>query len=76
MHFRDNKKLVCYLQFSLINGATRKLLSNLFRILQYAQTKDRTVIVYWVVEEDDEVIKDFGQDLQSTVDFEFRFTAP
>ncbi len=63
-HFLKSQRLVCYLQFEVINATTTKLLFNLFSVFRKADRAGKDVVVYWMVDEENDDLMDIGLDFQ------------
>ena len=73
-HFLQYNTLKCYFHYAVINASTTKMLFKLFRKLAKEQEKGSQIVIYWVIEENDQELIDVGLDFKNLYDLNFHIT--
>ncbi|MEQ9305185.1 MAG: SiaC family regulatory phosphoprotein [Marinoscillum sp.] len=71
-HLQNNRQLNCYFNYQVINASTTKLLFNLFSTLNKYAKNGKNVVIYWLVQEDDEDLIDVGLDFKNAFELDFK----
>ena len=70
-YLSTNELLSVYIALEYFNTSSGKCLYNLLKELKKYQKDDKKVIVNWLYEEEDDDMKETGEDYMEILDFEF-----
>ena len=68
-----NDQTIFTLMFYYYNSSTAKALLDIFKILQDIHNQGKEVIIKWLYHEEDDIIKEHGQDFSELFTFKFEF---
>ena len=69
------EKTECVFKLEYFNSASRKCIIELFKILDSIHKNTRSVTIIWNYEEDDENMKETGEEYQNLFNLNFKFAS-